>query len=408
MYEILAILAGFALLYSACAGGAERTWISGPIIFMAFGLLIGPIGLGLLSTESNPELLKSLAELTLALVLFTDAAGADLGVLRKTRKPPVRLLMIGLPLTILLGFGVGKLLFGAMTVFEIALLATMLAPTDAALGKAVVSNEAVPDPIRQGLNVESGLNDGICVPILFLFLALASGQTGDESAWQIGLRLLAEEVGIGLGVGLVLTGAAVWVIRFCRKQGWLSPTWIRITIVAMAFACFGTAQSLGGSGFIAAFTGGMLFGGLLKSHKEELLEETEGTGDTFAMLTWVLFGAAVVSRAFDNFSWSVVLYAVLSLTVIRMLPVFVCVAGLGINTESKLFLGWFGPRGLASIVFAVIVIGADLPSGDLISRVVVCTVFLSIVAHGVTANPWARAFGARALERGRQSPPSAS
>ncbi len=395
MYEVLAVLAGFALLYSAVAGGVERTWISGPIVFVAFGVLVGPLGIGLLATKEDPELLMSLAELTLALVLFTDAASANLGVLRQARKLPVRLLAIGLPLTILLGFGVGKLMFGTLGIFEIALLATMLAPTDAALGKAVVQNEAVPGPIREGLNVESGLNDGICVPILFLFLALAQGQGSDQSPWQTGLSLLLEEVGIGVLTGVVLTLAAVLILRLSKRREWLSHTWVKITVVALAFTCFGAAQALGGSGFIAAFTGGLLFGGLLKSHREELLGAAEGLGDTFALLTWVLFGAAVVGQAVGDFSWSPVLYAVLSLTVIRMVPVFVCVTGLGINNEGKLFLGWFGPRGLASIVFAVIVINANIPSADVISPIVAWTVLLSVIAHGLSANPWAKAFGAR-------------
>ncbi len=395
MYEILAVLGGFTLIYSAVAGGVGRTWISGPIVFITLGVLLGPLGVGLLAKEGDPELLMALAELTLALVLFADAAGADLGVLRKARKLPVRLLAIGLPLTILLGFGVGKLMFGAMSIFEIALLATMLAPTDAALGRAVVSNEAVPRPVREGLNVESGLNDGICVPILFLFLALAQGQGDDESPLRTGLVLFLEEVGIGVVVGVVLTVAAVLILRLCKRRGWLSPTWTKITVVAAAFACFGTAQALGGSGFIASFTGGMLFGGLLKPHHEELLESAEGIGDTFALLTWVLFGALVVGQAVGDFSWPPVLYAVLSLTVIRMLPVFVCLTGMRGGTEGKLFVGWFGPRGLASIVFAVIVINANVPGGDTISSVVTWTVLLSVIAHGVSANPWAKSFGAR-------------
>jgi len=286
-------------------------------------------------------------------------------------------------------------MFGTLSIFVIALLATMLAPTDAALGKAVVQNEDVPGPVREGLNVESGLNDGICVPILFLFLALAQGQGSGQSAWHTGLSLFLEEVGIGLVTGVVLTIAAVLILRLSKRREWLSPTWVKITVVALAFTCFGAAQALGGSGFIAAFTGGLLFGGLLKPHHEELLSAAEGLGDTFALLTWVLFGAAVVGQAIGDFSWSPVLYAVLSLTVIRMLPVFVCVAGLGINNEGKLFLGWFGPRGLASIVFGVIVINANVPSADTISSIVAWTVLLSVIAHGLSANPWAKAFGAR-------------
>ena len=180
MYLDLVIFALFILIYSAVAGAVERTWVSGAIIFTAFGLLIGPVGLDLISFEVDREAIKTLAELTLALVLFADAAGADIGVLKQFQKLPVRLLLVGLPLTILLGFGVGAVLFQKLSLLEVALLATMLAPTDAALGKAVVTNEKVPNAARQGLNVESGLNDGICVPILFVFLALATGKAGEE------------------------------------------------------------------------------------------------------------------------------------------------------------------------------------------------------------------------------------
>ena len=400
MYEILAVLAAFVLVYSVLAGGIERLWISGPILFTAFGFLIGPYGLGLLSMQTDPEALKSLAELTLALVLFTDASEADLLVLRRVKALPIRLLGIGLPLTILLGFGVGKLLFGELSILEIALIATMLAPTDAALGKAVVTNEAVPDPIRQGLNVESGLNDGICVPILLLFLTLAQSQGSGGEGYQFGTgaTLFLEVIGIGLLTGLVLTGVAVWLLRLCQRRQWLSPTWTKVTVIALAFACFGAAQALGGSGFIASFVGGLLLGGLLRPHHEPLLDAAEGIGDTFALLTWILFGSAVVGQAAGHFTWSIVLYAVLSLTVIRMVPVFLAVTGLGMTTESKLFLGWFGPRGLASIVFAVIVIGAGLPNTKQITMVVATTVILSIIAHGVTANPWAHALGRRAQQ----------
>ena len=218
MYLDLFIFAVFILVYSTVAGAVERTWISGAIIFTAFGLLIGPVGLDLISFKADREAIRTLAELTLALVLFTDAAGADMGVLRKTEALPTRLLLIGLPLTILLGFGVAALLFTDLSLFEVALLATMLAPTDAALGKAVVTNETVPNPVRQGLNVESGLNDGICVPILFLFLALATGKVEEGGHWQLAIKLVVEEIGIGLAVGLLLTVLAVGLLRFAKRR----------------------------------------------------------------------------------------------------------------------------------------------------------------------------------------------
>lgn len=395
MYEDLALLALFILFYSSVAGYVERTWLSGPIVFTIFGLAIGPMGLDLLSFEADRETIRTLAELTLALVLFTDAAGADMGVLKKTSGLPVRLLLIGLPLTILLGFGLGVLLIESLSLFEIALLATMLAPTDAALGKAVVSNEAVPDEVRQGLNVESGLNDGICVPILFVFLALAAENAGEGGPWQLAVKLVVEEIGIGLAVGVLLTTLAGWLLKHAWRRHWLTETWIQIPVVALALACFATAQYLGGSGFIAAFCGGLLFGVLAKRERNEFLRAAEGTGDTLALITWVIFGAAVVGQAVGHFSWLILLYAILSLTVIRMLPVFISLTGFGASTEGKLFMGWFGPRGLASIVFGVIVLEANLPHGGPIAMTVVCTVMLSILSHGVTANPWARAFGER-------------
>jgi NhaP-type Na+/H+ or K+/H+ antiporter len=397
MYQDLAVLALFILVYSSVAGRVERTWVSGPILFTAFGLLIGPVGLDLLSFKTDRETIRTLAELTLALVLFTDAAAADMGVLRRTETLPARLLLIGLPLTILLGFGVGILLFGGLSLFEVALLATMLAPTDAALGKGVVTNEAVPEAVRQGLNVESGLNDGICVPILFVFLALATGKAGEGGPWQLALTLVAKEIGIGLAVGLLLTTVASLLLKFAKGQQWLTHTWIQVPVVALAFGCFAVAQFLGGSGFIAAFAGGLLFGVLTKQARDEFLRAAEGTGDTLALITWVIFGSAVVGQAVGNFSWLDLLYAVLSLTLIRILPVFLVLTGTGMSTEGKLFVGWFGPRGLASIVFGVILVNANLPNSGPIAMTVVCTIMLSILAHGITANPWARAYG----ERGR-------
>ncbi len=395
MYETLALIALFTLVYSSVAGAVERTWISGPIVFTCFGLLVGPLGLDLLSWETDGETIRSLAEVTLAMVLFTDAAGADMSVLKKTAGLPARLLLIGLPLTIVLGFGVGVLLVDSLSLFTIALLATMLAPTDAALGKAVVTNESVPDEIRQGLNVESGLNDGICVPILFVFLALALDKAGDAGPWTLAIKLVVEEIGIGLAVGLLLTLAAAKLLKTALRRKWLTPTWIQIPVVALALSCFAVAQLLGGSGFIAAFSGGLLFGALAKTERDQFLLAAEGTGDTLALITWVIFGSAVVGQAVGHFSWLILLYALLSLTVIRMLPVFLALIGSGISTEGKLFIGWFGPRGLASIVFAVIVLDSKLPHADLIAMTVTCTIILSIVAHGISANPLVAAFAAK-------------
>ena len=399
MYENLALLAAFVLVYSAVAGAIERTWISGPIVFTLFGLLIGPVVFDLHSMEIDREVIRGMAEVTLALVLFTDAAGADFRVLRKTEGLPTRLLLIGLPLTILLGFAFLWLLTDNLSLFAMAVLATMLAPTDAALGKAVITNKAVPNNIRQGLNVESGLNDGICVPVLLVFLELGLKTAEHTGPWTLAIKLVIEEIGIGLAVGLSLTYVAVRLLRMARLRNWLTHTWIQMPVVALALTCFALAQYLGGSGFIAAFSGGILAGimgmHLSRELHDEYLRASEGIGDTLALITWVIFGSAVVGQAIGYFSWTILLYSVLSLTVIRMLPVFLCLTGSGIDTEGKLFIGWFGPRGLASIVFAVIVLNSGLPDSGPLAMTVVCTILLSIIAHGITANPWARAYGRR-------------
>ncbi len=400
MYENLAILAAFIFLYSISSKGLERTPINGAILFTAFGLFLGPFGLGLLKLDVGAEELKHLAELTLALVLFTDAANANLGVLKKSFHIPQRLLLIGLPLTILLGFGVGVLVFGGLTLLEIAILATMLAPTDAALGKAVVTNESVPAVIREGLNVESGLNDGICVPILFIFLALAASSGTDGNTSILALKLVSQEIGIGIGIGVGMTLLGMWLLKICDELGWVSETWRQLPVVALAVSCFALSQQLGGSGFIASFVGGMLFGGVEKGRKHKLMLAAEGTGDTFAMITWVVFGAAVVGQYFKHFSFAVILYALLSLTVIRMLPVFLVLGGMKLRTDEKLFMGWFGPRGLASIVFGIIVIKNNLPGGGTIALTVVCTIVLSILAHGLSANPLVAALATRIRSSG--------
>lgn len=395
MYQQLAIIALFVLIYSALAGGVERTWVSAPIAATFVGLILGPVGLGFLTMESDAGTIRILAELTLALVLFTDAAGSNLKVLRHSAGLPIRLILISLPLTIALGWVVAYYMAPGLGVFEVALLATMLAPTDAALGKYVITNRTVPARVREALNIESGLNDGICVPILFVFLLLALENSAGESAWQFAAIAIAEEIGIGLLVGVGLSALAVRLLGYCDRRGWLVETWLQFPVVALALACFAAAQALGGSGFIAAFAAGMLFGARQHEHRKTLLRAAEGSGDTMSVITWVVFGAVVVGTAVPQFTWRMLLYAVFSLTLIRMLPTYLALGGLGLSAETKLFIGWFGPRGLASIVFAVIVIDSGIPSSDLLALAVSCTILLSVLAHGFSAHPWVQRYGRR-------------
>ena len=400
MYTELAIFALFVFCFSLVAGRLERAPASGPMVFVLSGLIMGPLGLGWFDGDISRTGLRVLADLTLASILFIDAANADLSILRRQFRIPSRMLLFGLPGVILLGAITAGLLFDALSVFDAAILGTMLAATDAALGKAVLANKAVPARLREGLNIESGLNDGLCVPIVFVFIALSLG-TASESGIGLALKLVAQELGIGLAVGVALAAIGMRLLRWCRNQGWVTAIWMQITPLALAIACFSVAQSLHGSGYIAAFVGGLVFGLKAKESTHELVLSAEGVGETLALMTWFVFGATVIGQAVQAFTWEMVLYAFLSLTVIRMLPIYLSLAGTGESTASKLFLGWFGPRGLASIVFAIIVVNSGVPEGKFLAMVVVLTVFFSLVAHGVSANPLAKLLGKK--ESGEQA-----
>jgi NhaP-type Na+/H+ or K+/H+ antiporter len=390
MYSNLATLAVFALLFSAMSGRIERSWVTGPIVYLIFGFLAGPMVLGLIDIEVEAVELRVIADLTLALVLFIDAANADLKTLATHAVIPRRMLLIGLPLCIVLGVAMGRLVFPDVALFELCLLATMLAATDAALGKGVVTNKAVPSRVREGLNVESGLNDGLAVPILFVFLALATGSTAKDQGGALALKLALEEIGIGVVVALALVSIGVLVLRIVKRRGWINEIWGQVPVVALALASFSIAQTLHGSGYIAAFVGGLLFGYMAGERTHKLVMAAEGMAELLAMFTWIVFSSVYMGMYWSTMTWDVLLYSLLSLTVIRMVPMLIALTGTGEKLETKLFLAWFGPRGLATIVFAVIVATSNLPSESIILHVVVCTITLCVIAHGVTANAWAK------------------
>lgn len=390
VYQNLLILALFILLYGLFAKRIEQTFISGPILALIVGLVFGPMLLDLFGLALETEEYRVIAELALALVLFTDASKANLAVLKKNAGIPIRLLSIGLPLNIVFGMIAAYLLFKGFSWIEVGILATMLAPTDAALGKAVVTNPKVPSKIREALNVESGLNDGISVPVLFFFIAILSSQSGDGLSSFYGLQLLAEEVGIGLLAGLGITFSIVWIAHYSNAHKWISESWKPVIVIALSFSCFTAAQIAGGSGFIACFAGGFLYGTINNKYKlaSSAVESAEGAGDAMSLITWIIFGAFVIGNFHSNFSWEMVLYAVLSLTVIRIIPVFLSLINTEISFKEKLFMGWFGPRGLATIVFAIIVLDVELPHGSIVITTVVYTVLLSVILHGLSAIPF--------------------
>ncbi len=382
----LATVAILLLAFAALSRRLERSFVTVAIFFTSAGLLAGPV-LGLLDLDLGSEPVKLLAEATLTLVLFADASRIDLQALRREFSVPARLLGIGLPLTIVAGTLAGAVVLPGVSLVEALVLAVILACTDAALGQAVVTDGRIPSRIRQGLNVESGLNDGLCVPLFFIALAIAEAEEGALSA-RGAFELVAEEIGYGIVGGIVAGVLGVVAVRVAQQRGLGEPRWVQILTVATALLAAGIALGLGGSIFIAAFVGGFVFGGARRGAEGEVGYLVDQGGELLGAVTFLVFGAVILGPALDDLGWELVLYALLSLTVVRMVPVALATLGTRARPPTIAFLGWFGPRGLASIVFGVILLEeANLPHQDTLLLAVVATVGLSVYAHGLSALP---------------------
>jgi NhaP-type Na+/H+ or K+/H+ antiporter len=382
----LATIAALLIGYATVSRRLERLNVSGAMLFTTAGLLVGPV-LGLLDLQVRGEQVKLLAEITLTLVLFADASRISLPALRHEFAVPLRLLGIGLPLTIVAGALIGAAVIPGVSFAEALVLAIVLACTDAALGQAVVSDERVPSRIRQGLNVESGLNDGLCVPLFFIAIAFAETDAGTASAHSAS-QLVFEQIGYGLVGGVAAGALGGLALQLAARRRLIEPHWLQILSVASALLAAGVASALGGSIFIAAFTGGFLFGALRRDTGGEVSYLVDEGGELFNAVTFIVFGAVILGPLLDELTWQIVLYAVLSLTVVRMLPVALAMLGTGARRPTLAFLGWFGPRGLASIVFAVILIDdTKLPHLHTLLLAITVTIALSVYAHGLTARP---------------------
>ena len=394
------------LLYAGASRRLSGSVISAAMVFVAGGILVSDEALGWLDPTIESEFVRRVAEATLTVVLFSDASRIDLAALRREYTLPLRLLAIGLPLTIVAGALAGAALLGELVLIEAVLLAIVLAPTDAALGQAVVTDPRVPSRVRQGLNVESGLNDGICVPLLLIAIAIAEAQEGAIGDGEA-VKLVLEEIGYG-SLGGVLAGlAAAAVVRVGVPRGLVDSSWLQVVPVAGAALAYGLAVWMGGSGFIAAFIGGAVFGGFRREVGGEVTFFLEETGSLLGAATFVLFGAVMLVPVLDDLSAEIVLYALLSLTLVRMVPVGLAMLGSGARRPTVAFLGWFGPRGLASIVFAVILVeDAHLANESLLLNTIFLTIALSVLLHGLTATPLARGYGAWFAAHPRDATPA--
>lgn len=397
----LAVIALGVFAFALVSRRAEAEFLTAPMTFALLGLLAGPAGLGVVELPVGHAFVDGLAGVTLGLVLFTDAARIDISRLGREHTLPLRMLGIGLPLTVLAGTLAALAVMPGLGLWEAALLAAILAPTDAALGQATVMNRRVPVRIRQALNVESGLNDGLVFPILLVAAGLATGPglTGSGATdpdLTPGFDTIAGNLLLGPLAGAVVGGLGSEVLERMNRHAWVTPVFLRLAVVALAVLAFAGAEAVHGNGFLAAFVAGLLTGARAPAARRALEDFGEAEGQLLSLLVFLLFGALLLPRAFEGLEWRHLAYGLLSLTVVRMVPVAVSLAGLRLRPRTLLFLGWFGPRGLASILYLLLIEESfDIAPHDDLAATVGVTVFLSILAHGVTAAPLARRYGRR-------------
>lgn len=364
------------------------------MVFVFLGLILSPVGFGWIDIEVDNKIVHVIAEVTLILVLFTDAARIYLKSLWSDHDIPVRLLLVGMPLTILAGVLAAMAVLPELLIIEALILAIILAPTDAALGQVVVSSPRVPERIRQSLNVESGVNDGIALPALLFVISFAAATHGNEhdTNW---VSFVAQQLVLGPLAGILVGWAGARAVNVAIGRGFLSHEFCNIYLLSLAFIAYLAADQIGGNGFIAAFAAGVAMGNTLKHVNEKIYEFAESEGQLLNLIIFFLFGVALLPQVWSHVSWNIFVYAILSLTLVRMVPVFLSLIGKCLRWETTIFLGWFGPRGLASILFVLLVLEhAQLAQESLVFNTVIVTVALSVILHGLTALPGVNAYAA--------------
>jgi NhaP-type Na+/H+ or K+/H+ antiporter len=401
--SLVAVFVSLLFLYSLVSQRLERTILTAPLVFTSAGMLTFLIHPGAFGISGGSGVFLHLAEIGLVLLLFTDASRTDLKVLRRIRSLPVRLLSTGMLLTLLLGAVAALGMFRQLSIWEAGILAAILAPTDAGLGQIIVNSPHVPMRIRQALNVEAGLNDGLSVPFLMFFIALAAS-AGDGREASL-MHFIVEQLGFGVLIGAGIGLAGGWLLGAAVRNDCVADSFQKIGVVALPLLCLAASDLTGASMFIAAFVAGLAVQVGFREAGKHSVEFTEEWGQLINLSVFFLFGLLVARNGpqLGVASW---LYAILSLTVVRMLPVAIALAGTRLSAASVAFMGWFGPRGLASIVLGLVYLEQEkhLPGEDTIRLAVIATVLLSIFAHGLSAMPGIDLYARKIASLGADAP----
>ncbi len=392
MISGLLIVAVFTAAFAMVAKRLASTIVTAPMVFLALGLALSTTGL--LPHKGAEQSLHLVAEIALVVLLFLDAAKTDLKALRKRHVWPARMLFLGLPAAIVLGTLAAFPFLPGWPVVAVALLAAILAPTDAALGQAVVTNPVVPDRVRRALTVESGLNDGLALPAILLFASLAAeAMHGEQTNWVLfGAKQLTLGPLVGIAAGII-GGKA---ILLAKKLEFTSDTFEGIGALALAGAAYLGATQIGGNGFISAFVAGLSFGYVVKGQCKFVYEFTESEGQLLTWGAFFLLGLALVPEALNNLTLTNLAIILISLFVVRPLAIWLSLIGTDASPLTRIFFGWFGPRGLATALFALLIlpqISREL--AEPILAIAVNAVWISALLHGLSATPAARWYAAK-------------
>jgi len=363
---------------------------------MFFGIVLSPLGLDIAHLDIDDGIVKTIAEIALIIVLFSDSSTINIKKFKHQWRIPERLLLIGLPLTILFSTYGGTLFFPEEDLVNLLLLALILAPTDAALGKAVVTDKAVPLKIRSAINVESGLNDGIVFPMLITVVLLIVGhkELGNDSSW---VPYLLKQISLGFLFGAFSGYVGAKLLTKAIENNWIRESYRNLSPISLAILSYYFAEYFGGNGFISAFVAGVFFGSFSKVIDIQTEAFLEGSGEILILISFLVFGLSFIPATIAYVDTSVVVYALLSLTLFRMLPVALSLTGLHLSLATKLFIGWFGPRGIASILYIMIVAHMiiDIRGHEKLYAIITLTIFLSIILHGLSAKPFVKLYSTK-------------
>jgi NhaP-type Na+/H+ or K+/H+ antiporter len=387
-YLIISFIGCLFLIYSLSIRQLERKEVTGPMFFVLGGMsLAWLIATKETTLENGIDFVLPLIEVTLSIFLFSDAAKSKLGVLKHSFQYPSLLLFIALPITFLFGTACALFLFSELSLLQAALIAVILTPTDAALSKDLLMSNHVPEKLREGINTESGLNDGLCVP-LFLILILIAQNPETAITFSTLSKVFITELGVGILVAVTSVAILIPLLRLAYSRHYFEKNTSPFLLFGFVMAVFAITQYFNGSGFIAAFVAGLMFDQFAdKKISEELISGSEHIADFSSLLIWCLFGFVCAHLVFSHITLEIIIYSLLSTTVIRIFPVMLSLALTKLTLKEKFTFAWFGPRGLASIVFTLMVLESEIDNQYNIATIAMTTILFSVFIHGISTHP---------------------